>query len=168
MTMTLTNVKTERMTVDEYRKYLGVDVSRPDKNRKIMNATKIERGGITFDSLLESTAHELFTSHGLQFEFKPKFVVVPGFRYMGKKIIDITWSPDFAFPELRIVLDTKGFPSETFPIKLKLFKKMMFDRGEDWAVWVVKNKSDISTAIYLLKKRIEGQADNESEKFFLQ
>lgn len=158
----------ETMTAEEYRKLVSGDVSKPQPgNRKIMGATKTEWNGIKFDSQLELIAYQLLTESHIKFEFKKKFVVVSGFRYNGIKIQDITWTPDFYFSDIGVIVDTKGYSNETAPIKIKLFKRYLFDNSLNWNVWIIKKKSDIHTAIYLVKKRIENQPNIESEKFFI-
>lgn len=155
------------MTAAEFRKLLGGDAAKPQStNRKIIGATKVEYNGIKFDSQLEMTMYQMLTDFKIPFEFKKKFEIVSGFRYRGKKIQAITWTPDYYFEGIDLVVDTKGFPSETFPIKLKLFKKSMFDSGRDVGVWSVRKKADLITCVLLIKKRMAKDPDVKSEKFF--
>ena len=155
------------MSAAEFRKLLGGDASKHQPaNRKIMGATKVEYNGIKFDSQLELAMYQLLADHKVPFEFKRRFEIVSGFRYRGKKIQAITWTPDYYFEGIDLIVDTKGFPSETFSIKLKLFKKSMFDSGRNVDVWSVRKKADLITCVLLIKKRMAGDPDVKSEKFF--
>lgn len=154
--------KTEVYTVEEYKLMRAGGLmpgETKSKNRKIMNATKVSSGGVTFDSKLEKAMYDELTSLNIEFCFKPKFVIMPGFYYQGKKVREITWTPDFFFERLNLVLDTKGFPDSKFPLKLKLFKRYCTDCGVDYSIWVVKDKRGIRDAAFFIKDCVDNQTD---------
>ncbi len=112
-----------------YRKTVPI-ISEVKKNKKIVGATKCSADGFIFDSKLELFMYRLLKRYKVDFELKRKFIVQEGFVLEGKKVRAITWSPDFLIGNL--IIDTKGHATEPFKLRLKLFKKMMEDRGEKY------------------------------------
>ena len=45
----------------------------------------------------------------------------------NKKLIDITYTPDFTFEynDYFIIIEAKGYENDTFPIKKKMFRKIL-------------------------------------------
>lgn len=92
-------------------------------NKKIMNATPTTIDGIRFRSKIESYAYHLFKNAGLLFEYENKrFTLNESYIHEGKKIKHITWKPDFVFEDRKLIVDTKGFKTEAFKMKLKMFQ----------------------------------------------
>jgi hypothetical protein len=152
--------KTEVYSVDEWKLLRAGIVPQKDKgNRKIKNATKISSGGVSFDSKLEKAMYDKLTLLGVRFEFKKKFVIIPGFVYLDKKVREITWTPDFFFPDIELVLDTKGFPDAKFPIKLKLFKMYCIQHNTPYAIWIVKDKHQVDAAAFSIKECVDNQTN---------
>ena len=60
-----------------------------------------------------------------ELQLQPKFILQDSFRYEGKHNRAITYSPDFQFYDIesqkRITVDVKGFKTEVYKIKRKLF-----------------------------------------------
>lgn len=113
------------------------------ENKKIKNATKKEYNGIQFKSLVEVSVYKHLLSLGLNPEYeKNKYVIWQGFKpqipfynqnkkkelvLQDKKIIDITYTPDFTFKykSIFVILEIKGFENDTFPIKKKMFRNYL-------------------------------------------
>jgi len=100
---------------------MGRYVGRPAVgNKKVRNATKVEKYGLKFDSKLELFMYERLKDNGFDFEFQKVFELQEGFRYGKEWVRPITWKADFVLEGC--VIDTKGLRQETFNIKLKLWK----------------------------------------------
>ena len=107
---------------NEYKALLDKEKSaEKPKNKKIMGATKCIYKDIKFDSKLELNFYRYLELQGIDFIHQQKYVIQEGFRFEGKKIQEITWTPDFYFPDKQVIVDTKGFATEVFRIKQKLF-----------------------------------------------
>ncbi len=117
-------------------------------NKKVINATKCVIDGIEFDSKLEGHAYAQFKYHHIRFRLKPKFVIQEKFRFHGKGIQQITLTPDFYLIDLNIVVDTKGFSTDSATLKFKLFKRYLFDEYTDPPnVIILKTKKDVDLFI---------------------
>lgn len=118
-------------------------------NKKVRNAQKVEVHGIKFDSKLELHMWEELTRYGIQFEFQKKYVLQEKFKYLGESIREMTLTVDFWVPELNVIVDSKGWASETAPLKYKLLKwKLNFDLdqpvGRPPKIYMPKNKKECS------------------------
>lgn len=113
------------------------------QNRKIKNAQKCELDGIKFDSRLEMHMYSLLKMHNIKFKLKYKFVIQEKFKYRNETVREISWTVDFLIIDHEIVLDTKGFANDAFPIKLKLFKKWIKQNCQrEYEVILLKTKED--------------------------
>ncbi len=111
---------------------------------KIKNAVKVEYDGVKFRSKLEAYMYKLLHDAKLDFEYeKHKFVLVNKFDFGTEKIREVTYLPDFLvyLPDMTIVVETKGYRNDAFPIKLKLFKKHLVENGKaDWIYFEPSNQ----------------------------
>jgi hypothetical protein len=99
------------------------------KKRKYKNK-KIMCDGHKFDSIKEKNWY-LKYKHMVELgiikdlELQPKFILQETFKYEGKINRMITYSADFRFYDIAtkriIVVDVKGFKTEVYKIKRKLF-----------------------------------------------
>ena len=113
------------------------------ENKKIKNATPKEYNGIKFKSLVEVSVYKHLLSLGFNPEYeKHKYTIWEGlkpsipfynqngkkeFVLQSKKIIDITYTPDFTFKykSIFVIIEVKGQENDTFPIKKKMFRKYL-------------------------------------------
>lgn len=85
--------------------------------------------GIKFDSTMEADYYyylKLKKSRNeiKDFSLQPKFILIDKFKYNGKAIRAITYTPDFKVENLDgsiEYIDTKGFPTEVSKLKKKMF-----------------------------------------------
>lgn len=116
------------------------------ENKKIKNATSKEYNGIKFKSIVEVSVYKHLLSLGFKPEYeKHKYTIWEGFKptipfynqngkkefvLQDKKIIDITYTPDFTFQykSIFVILEIKGFENDTFPMKKKMFRKYLEDK----------------------------------------
>ena len=93
------------------------------------NAKKTIINGITFASKKEAERYKILKkmeSNGeiSELELQPRFLLQEKFKYRGKTIREINYIADFKYlkNDKVIVEDTKGFVTDVFKIKIKIFK----------------------------------------------
>lgn len=99
-------------------------------NRRVMNATEVSNdAGEVFDSRLEMFMDGLLRRSGLVYERQRVIVLQEKFRdpFTGNAVREIRWVADFWLPELGVIVDTKGWGTEIFKIKYKMFQRMVYD-----------------------------------------
>jgi len=155
-------------------------------NQKVKNASKVDEfgnkienlkefliknpGARYYDSMIEYKFSEAIKDAELDhlMKEKVKIEISPGFKYFDKNHNAVTWEYDFGFPDLNIVLDTKGYPTETFKMKYRMivwyylssFKTVPY-------ILFVKNQKSIPNAVHFIKKCSKGDVDQELLKSFL-
>ena len=140
------------------------------ENKKIKNTKSKVFNGIQFKSILEVSIYKGLLQEG----FKPKyeemtFIIWEGFRptvdFYNKdtkskelkkdmgKLRDITYTPDFTFTykDTLIIIEAKGFENDTFPIKKKLFRKLLEGYDFPTLYFEVYTKRHLTNAISIIK-----------------
>lgn len=120
-------------------------------NKKVRNATPNIYDGIKFKSKLETYVYKQLKAHNLKAEYEPiKFELVPSFTFCGKKIRPITYTPDFVGDNF--IIEAKGRPNETFPIKWKLFLFSLFNKDltDKYKLFIVHNHKETDECIKLI------------------
>ena len=140
------------------------------ENKKIKNASPLEYDGIAFKSKLEKMIYQILKENGFPVEYEPhKFVIWEGFRptipfynkdkitrmlkLEKKKIIDITYTPDFVFiyNGYLVVIEAKGFENDSFYLKKKMFRKYLETLGIPCIFFEVRTKKEMLQSIEILK-----------------
>lgn len=117
----------------------GFDVSKPLMDRKRGDliqipevpynkfgvSAKAERtqDEIVFDSKLEAQAYRMLRDRSVDFDLKPRYVLLEGFREPGgKKIRNIEYEADFLVrgSQGEFIIDMKGVETPVFKQKLKM------------------------------------------------
>lgn len=135
------------------------------ENRKVKNATALVYDGIAFKSKAEVSAYKLLCNAGIKPEYEPdKIVVQDGFRMkfpwfmngspIKTKVRDITYTPDFKFDYngWTVYLEIKGFETDRFPVKRKMFLKYLETTKEKTVFAEVKSLSGLCKTLDQLKK----------------
>ena len=99
---------------------------------------------------------------------KLKIEIQPSFEYLGKKIQPITWSPDFVIKNTfqPIIIDTKGYPNDAFPLKYKMvlnhFHNISINKNIAKVphIWFVNTKSKFIIALQCIKRVLNDQEIN--------
>lgn len=94
------------------------------------NSEKITIDGILFPSKDESKYYETLKIKQSKgeikcFELQPKYVLINGFTYQGKKLQGISYKPDFLIyhnDDTEECIEIKGFMTEPAELRIKLFK----------------------------------------------
>lgn len=141
-------------------------------NKKVRNATTISYYGITFKSKLELYCYKKLKELNINFEYeKFTFELSPSFtfkndsyelfkknglRYFGPQrehVRSITYTPDFVGDTW--IIETKGNPNESFPIKWKLFKKYIVDNNLKIDLYMPRNQKQVDEVIKIIKEKNE-------------
>jgi len=119
---------------------------------KIANATPLTYNKIKFKSKLEVFMYKQLRAAKIKFDYeKQTFVLIEGFTYMGKKLRPITYTPDFVLKDYSVIIETKGFMTEVFRIKMKLFKWMLSQQKDDRLIYTPRNQKDCLEVIKGIK-----------------
>jgi hypothetical protein len=145
-------------------------------NKKVRNATALSYYGIKFKSKLELHCYKLLKEANIKFQYeKVKFELIPGFtfpndsyelfkkkgeRYFGKQsstIRPIKYTPDFVgyYPgtDKMFVIETKGNPNDAFPIRWKLFKRLIHTEQLDLDLYMPRNQKQTAEVIDIILKK---------------
>ncbi len=145
-------------------------MQKKQENKKIKNASPLEYDGITFKSKLEKMIYTTLKDGGFPVEYEPrKFVLWEGFKPTvpffnkdkitrmlkceTKKIIGITYTPDFLFRhnDYLIIIEGKGLENDVFYIKKKLFRAWL-EKNEPKSIYFeVYTKKQLLQAIEIIK-----------------
>ena len=138
-------------------------------NRKIANATPTRLGTITFKSKLEESFYKTLISAGLVPEYEStRFILSEGFkptvpfynrsksrvfRLDMNKVRDITYTPDFIIPynDTLFIIEAKGIENDTFPLKKKLFRKLLESMKIPCVYFEVHTKKELLEVINIIK-----------------
>tara|TARA_R110000803_G_C11916709_1_gene313876 strand:- start:308 stop:784 length:477 start_codon:yes stop_codon:yes gene_type:complete len=132
--------------------------------------------GIAYKSGLEKNMAMLLDSAGIEFEYEAKtFEVVESFKFDfdcyerqangkgeminrgRKKVQGIKYTPDFIGEGF--IIETKGYANESFPIRWKLFKRMLFEQTANdihkvpLTIYKPQTVSECEEVIKLIKER---------------
>lgn len=142
-------MSTEKMTAAEFREMQGNQLNGPGPsgNRKVLNARKVERDGIEFDSRLESHMHALLSMHNIPFEFQVKYELQPGFRYNGDAVRPITYTVDFELAQFDLIVDTKGHKTQQGTMRVKMLKKHLSDIGRTSRIELPQTKEECAALV---------------------
>ena len=140
------------------------------ENKKIKNASPLEYDGISFKSKLEKMTYQTLKEQGFPVEYEPhKFVLWQGFRptvpfydkdkstrmlkLENKKIIDITYTPDFVFTYkgFLVIIEAKGMENDRFYLKKKMFRKWLEDNNPKSIYFEIYTKKQLLQAINIIK-----------------
>lgn len=127
-------------------------------NKKVKNAQPLVYDGIKFKSKLEVYTYKKLKEEDLGFEYeKNKWTIVEKFEYMDEKVRAITIKPDFVNTNKKIIIEVKGWPTDIYKLRLKLFKKYLKVGMCEHLIYHVKNQTEVDRVIKELK-------NNQDEK----
>lgn len=140
------------------------------ENKKVRNTHPEEYLGINFKSTLEKNIYVALKDEGFPVEYEGrKFILVNGFqpkvpfynknratrmlKLETKKILPITYTPDFIFTYKGhlIVIEGKGRENDVFPLKKKLFRKWLEENEPKSLYFEVYSKKQVLQAIEIIK-----------------
>lgn len=148
-------------------------------NKKIKNATSTEFNGIKFKSKSEVMVYKILLQEGFKPNYEPtKYIIWEGFKpsvltykpdksgelvIQNKKLIDITYTPDFLFvaPDNKtlVILEVKGFCNDLYPVKEKMFRKFLEELSENYnqpvVFFQIKTKKQLLQAIKIINENFK-------------
>ena len=129
---------------------------------------KIEYDGIKFASGLEKYMYCALKKAGIKAKYEGEtFVFINGFHFENKvyerqsnskglfknrgckRILPIKYTPDFIGENF--IIETKGRPNESFPIRWKLFKYLMTKQFPNYTLYKPQNQKECDQVIELIK-----------------
>ena len=140
-------------------------------NKKVRNATVCRKDGIEFKSKLELYTYTKLKQSNLGGEYeKHRFDLLEKFEFKGtsvekhkkrggylydeisNKIRAITYTPDFVGPGY--IIECKGRPNESFPLRWKLFKRYVEDHICA-TLYKPQNQKECEETVRLIKQRLK-------------
>lgn len=141
------------------------------ENKKIKNATPLKYDDIQFKSKLEVLTYKTLKDFGFKPSYEPvKYVIWEGFKPTipfynkdkttrllkqdNKKLINITYCPDFVFQhkDHTIIVEIKGFENDLFPVKKKLFRAYLEKNMPNSLYFEIYTKRQLLQAIDIIKQ----------------
>ena len=140
-----------------------------------VNASKVTFDGVLFASSLEVYCYQQLKKHKLFEHYESeKFTTIEGAtssirtyerqsngkgefkeRGYGKKVLGISYKPDFTGRDF--IIEVKGRPNESFPLRWKLFKLHQIATGDNRTIYKPQNKKEIDECIQLIIQHRNGQ-----------
>ena len=138
-------------------------------NKKVRNATICRKDGIEFKSKLELYTYTKLKKANLGGEYeKHKFNLIEKFNFKNesyekhksrgnyvyakssRKIRGITYTPDFVNKKDRWIIECKGYANDQFPLRWKLFKKMINEMELKFDLYLPTNQKEVDETIRLI------------------
>lgn len=141
-------------------------IRRNRKGKKHTNAKKVSADGIEFASGLERYCYlalkkaKIFDKYeGETFELQEAFQLPNQaferqsngkgvFKLRGPGIRNISYTPDFTGEDF--IIETKGRANESFPLRYKMFKRLLFKTGDTRPLFKPQNQKEIDETINLI------------------
>ncbi len=144
---------------------------RKRKNKQITRHTKVTEDGIQFASKLELYMYRILKKEKIKNVYEGKtFQIMEGCQFEmdswektkgskvltdrgNKKLLGIKYTPDFIDVQdpPRFIIETKGNPNESFPIRWKLFKMHLIEKKINTKLFMPRNQKDCNQVVAFLK-----------------
>jgi hypothetical protein len=140
---------------------------RRSKKKGPVQSKKITYDGINFASGLERYMYMALKKAKIKAEYEgEQFTLVEGFEFLNesyerqsngkgeyrnrgsKKVLPIKYTPDFIGDGF--IIETKGRANESFPMRWKLFKKLISTKYPDCVLYKPQNQSECDKTIELI------------------
>ena len=145
---------------------------RPYKKRKRgpVISKKVSYDGINFASGLERYMYMALKKANIRAKYEGEtFVLLNGFHFEnevfekqsngkgeyknrgGKRILPIKYTPDFIGDNF--IIETKGRANESFPMRCKLFKKLVTEQFPEYTLYKPQNQKEIDDTIRIILEK---------------
>ena len=140
------------------------------KKRGPVQSRKISYDGHNFVSGLEKYMYMALVKAKIKAKYEGEtFVLLNGFHFENevyerqanskgefinrgeKRILPIKYTPDFIGEDF--IIETKGRPNESFPIRWKLFKKLVTEQFPSYVLFKPQNQKECDRVIEILKSK---------------
>ena len=106
--------------------------------------------GIKFRSKLETYTYKKLKEAGISAEYESThFELIPKFEYNTEKVRAMTYLPDFVGKDF--IIECKGLIGDSFPLRWKIFKYMLMQKGLKYKLYLVRNQKEVDAMIDELK-----------------
>ena len=145
---------------------------RRSKKRGPVQSKKMSYDGINFASGLEKYMYMALKKHNIKRKYEGEtFVLINGFHFENesyerqangkgelvnrgsKRILPIKYTPDFIGEDF--IIETKGRANESFPIRWKLFKKLITEQFPAYTLYKPQNQRECDRVIKLILNKYE-------------
>lgn len=145
---------------------------RRSKKRGPVQSKKISYDGINFASGLEKYMYMALKKNKIKAKYEGEtFVLINGFHFENesyerqangkgelinrgsKRILPIKYTPDFIGNNF--IIETKGRANESFPIRWKLFKKLITEQFPAYTLYKPQNQRECDRVIELILNKYE-------------
>jgi hypothetical protein len=142
----------------------------PKKKRGPVQSRKISYDGHNFASGLEKYMYMALQKAKIKAKYEGEtFVLLNGFHFENevyerqanskgefinrgeKRILPIKYTPDFIGEDF--IIETKGRPNESFPIRWKLFKKLVTEQFPSYTLFKPQNQKECDRVIEILRNK---------------
>ena len=126
------------------------------KKGKIANAVATTYNDIKFKSRLEVFMYKELKKAKIKADYEQKkYVLMEGFIFAGKKIRPITYTPDFVLRKYPVIIETKGFMTDVFKIKMKMLKWNLVNGDPAFMmdIYMPRNQKDCLEVIKDIKEK---------------
>lgn len=152
--------------------------TRKTKKKGPVTAKGVSYDGITFASGLEKYMYICLKKEKIKFTYEGEtFELLPAFNFSsecyerqsngkgefanrgGKKILNIKYTPDFIGEDF--IIETKGRANESFPLRWKMFKYLMYLMNDKRTLYKPQNQKECDQTIKLIlekRKDLQGKS----------
>ena len=144
------------------------------RKKKPVQSKKITYDGINFASGLERYMYMALKNAKIKAKYEGEtFVLVNGFDFNNesyerqsngrgefrnrgsKKVLPIKYTPDFIGD--KFIIETKGRANESFPMRWKLFKKLITESFPDYTLYKPQNQKECDRVVELILENIKSK-----------
>jgi hypothetical protein len=145
-------------------------IKRRSKRRGPVRAKKVSFDGIDFASGLEKYMYMALKKAKIRSKYEGKtFVLLNGFHFENevyerqsnskgdyvnrgsKRILPIKYTPDFIGDDF--IIETKGRANESFPMRWKLFKKLVSEQFPNITLYKPQNQTECDRTVQLILEK---------------
>jgi len=143
------------------------------KKRGPVVSKKVTYDGINFASGLEKYMYQALKKAKIKATYEGEtFVLLDGFHFENevyerqsnskgdfknrgeKRILPIKYTPDFIGKDF--IIETKGRPNESFPMRWKLFKRLVMTQFPNVTLYKPQNQKECDETVKLILSRRKG------------
>ena len=140
------------------------------KKRGPVRSNKVEYDGFTFASGLEKYMYIALKNANIRAKYEGEtFVLLNGFHFDNeayerqsnskgvfknrgsKRVLPIKYTPDFIGKNF--IIETKGRPNESFPMRWKLFKRLVTQQFPNYTLFKPQNQKECDQVIKILESQ---------------
>ena len=145
-------------------------INKRSRKRGPVRAKKVSFDGIDFASGLEKYMYMALKKAKIRFKYEGEtFVLLNGFHFENevyerqsngkgdyvnrgsKRILPIKYTPDFIGDDF--IIETKGRANESFPMRWKLFKKLVSEQFPNITLYKPQNQTECDRTVQLILEK---------------